>query len=207
MSQRALLVGGGGHCRSVLDVIEAAGGYRPVGIVDLPDTVGATLCGLPVVGCDADLPSLTGDADVFVLTIGQTTSADARQRLGQELVRIGAKTPSIVSPRAHVAATATLAPGCVVMHGALVNAGATIGAFAIVNSGSIVEHDVTVGDYCHIATAAVVNGGVTVGARVLVGSNAVVREGVAIADDAVIGAGAIVVGDVPPGACIVGVHR
>jgi len=39
MSKPLILVGGGGHCKSVIDVAESAG-YTILGIMDMPEMVG-----------------------------------------------------------------------------------------------------------------------------------------------------------------------
>jgi FlaA1/EpsC-like NDP-sugar epimerase len=40
--EKIILVGGGGHCRSVIDVIETENRYEIVGILDKPELVGQT---------------------------------------------------------------------------------------------------------------------------------------------------------------------
>lgn len=36
MKEQIILIGGGGHCKSCIDVIEQEGKYQIAGIVDLP---------------------------------------------------------------------------------------------------------------------------------------------------------------------------
>jgi len=86
--------------------------------------------------------------------------------------------------------------GSQVLAGALVNTGASIGRGVIVNSGAIVEHDVHVGDFCHLAPGSVVGGGAHLDANVLVGTNATVLPGISIAGETIIGAGAVVTQDI-----------
>ena len=62
----------------------------------------------------------------------------------------------------------------------------------IVNHGAVVDHDVQVGDFSHVAPLAALSGNVRIGARVLVGAGAQVLPGVRVADDVVIGAGSVV---------------
>ena len=40
MKKPIILIGGGGHCKSCIDVIEQEGKYRIVGILDLPEMLG-----------------------------------------------------------------------------------------------------------------------------------------------------------------------
>jgi acetyltransferase-like isoleucine patch superfamily enzyme len=66
----------------------------------------------------------------------------------------------------------------------------------IVNHGAVVDHDVQVGDFSHVAPLAALGGNVRVGSRVLVGAGAQVLAGVRICDDVVVGAGAVVLADI-----------
>ena len=54
--QKILLVGGGGHCRSVLDSLLSAGGYDDIGIIDPRTSGGSAPMNIPVLGGDSDLP-------------------------------------------------------------------------------------------------------------------------------------------------------
>ncbi|MHB1123509.1 MAG: LbetaH domain-containing protein [Ramlibacter sp.] len=72
--------------------------------------------------------------------------------------------------------------------------GGAAGAPAIVNHGAEVDHDVQVGDFCHVAPLAALGGGAHVGANVLVGSGATVLPNTRVASDVTIGAGAAVCG-------------
>ena len=53
-----ILIGGGGHCKSVIDVIEQEGKFKIAGIVDKPDLLGSKVLGYSVIGNDSDLSSL-----------------------------------------------------------------------------------------------------------------------------------------------------
>ena len=187
-----VLVGGGGHCRSCIDLIEEQGQYRIAGIVDRPEKQGTAVMGYAVIGDDNDLPDLVSQYPCFLVTVGQIRSPEPRKSLFQRLRKLGAKLPPIVSPRAHVSRHARLGDGTVVMPFALVGPQAVVGENCIINTRALVEHDVVIGDHCHLATGALVNGGVTVGDVVFIGSGAVVRETVAIGSKTVIGCGVTV---------------
>ncbi len=53
-----ILIGGGGHCKSVIDVIEQESQFVIVGIVDKSKLIGTDVLGYPVIGSDSDLESL-----------------------------------------------------------------------------------------------------------------------------------------------------
>lgn len=195
-----LLLGAGGHARACIDVIEQAGNFAVAGLVGSPHEVGTRTLGYPVLGSDADLPALLGGCNHALVAVGQIKTPELRARLFDLLERGGFALPVIVSPRAYVSPRASLGAGTIVMHGAVVNAGAVVGRNCIVNSQSLVEHDVVIGDHCHIATGTAINGGVRIGAGTFVGSNSCVRQHVNIGERCVIGMGQQVLADCEAGA-------
>ena len=69
MEQKNLiLVGGGGHCKSVIEVAESAG-YTILGIVDRPEELGKLVLDYKVIGVDDDIPQYVEKAE-FVITVG-----------------------------------------------------------------------------------------------------------------------------------------
>lgn len=182
------LVGGGGHARSVIDVVEAQGLYQIAGLIDRPEKVGEKVLNYQILASDQELGSLVNEHRIFLVTVGQLESPSSRIRLYEELKAAGAQLATICTPLARVSKYASVAKGSVVMHYAVVNSGASIGYNCIINTRATVEHDAHVGDHCHISTGAIVNGGVKIGKRVFVGSHATIKQEVAISDDVVIGA-------------------
>jgi sugar O-acyltransferase (sialic acid O-acetyltransferase NeuD family) len=194
-----LLVGGGGHCLSCIDVIEAQGIFAIQGIVEHSGQGHSPVLGYPVVGNDADLGSLLELTPAVLIAVGQIKNATARIALYELLLDLGAELPVIVSPASHVSAHASIGQGTIIMHGAIVNALATIGRNCIINSQALIEHDVIVRDHCHISTGACVNGGTEIGSGTFIGSGAVLRDGIRVGSNCVIGAGAVVLDDIPDG--------
>ena len=189
-AQEIIFIGGGGHCKSCIDVIEQEGNYRIAGIVDLPEKLHQKILGYEIIATDDDLPRLVNEYENFLITLGQIKSPEKRIRIFQTLKESGAKLPVIISPIAYVSKHAKIGAGTIIMHHALINAGAKIGSNCIINSKALIEHDATIGDHCHIATGAIINGGVKVGSGIFLGSNAVCKEYIEIGENAVIGCGA-----------------
>lgn len=195
--QDIVLIGGGGHSKAVIDVIESTGAYRIAGIVEQRGSPIAEVLGYPVLGCDEALSTLRAQYPCALVTVGQITTAQPRIRLFDAALAAGFTLPVIVSPRAYVARTAVLGPGTIVMHAAQIGPDARIGANVIVNTRALVEHDVVVGDHCHLATSATINGGVVIGDACLIGSGALCREGMVIGSECVVGMGARVLKMLP----------
>ena len=194
MSDPLLLIGCGGHARSLIDVVESSGRWHVLGLVGLPEQVGENVLGYPVLGCDQDLSSLREQCAHALLAVGQIGLAPQRQRLGDELRRSEFGLPVVISGRAHVSRHAQLGVGTSVGHGAIVNAGACVGDHCILNSNALIEHDAVIEDYCHISTGALVNGGAKIGTGSFIGSGAVLREGLSLPPQTIISAGKRVMG-------------
>ncbi len=194
--KKILLLGGGGHCRSVLDCLLSLEQYDQIGIVDYDDT--ACALGVRVVGVDEDLPRLLqeGWTEAFV-TVGSVGSTDLRRRLFSTVLDLGFLLPSIVDPSAILARGVTLSPGVFVGKRAVINTGCSIGTGSIINTGAILEHDCILGDFVHISPGAVLCGQATVGNDSHIGAASVVRQGIRIGSGVLIGAGSVVVEDIP----------
>ncbi len=193
MRPQLLLIGGGGHCAACIDVIELEGKFQIGGVVDVNPDAGQML-GYPVLGGDDRLGELRAQYSHALITIGQIKSTSARIRLWERLESLGYVLPTIFSPRAYVAKSATVGAGTIVMHDALINANAKVGRNCIINTKALIEHDSVVGDNCHISTAAVINGGVVVGQGTFVGSNAVTKQYAKTRENDFIKAGALFTG-------------
>ncbi len=191
MKPQLLLVGGGGHCKSVIDVIEQENRYAIAGIIDQKEFLGQKVLGYEIIGCEDDLTSLFQKIKYALVTVGQIRSPDLRTKLFNQLNTIGFETPLILSPRAYVSEHSTIGSGTVVMHDALINANATIGQNCIINSKALIEHDCVVGDHCHISTGAILNGGTVVKKGTFFGSGAVSKEYISIVENSFIKAGSL----------------
>lgn len=205
ISSSLILVGGGGHCRSVIDLVRAAGTYHIEGILDREENVGRIVAGCEIIGTDAMIGELARKGCSFLVTAGLVGRSSLRMNLFEAVRAVGGAVATVISPMAYVASDAELGAGCTVGHGAVVNSGARVGENCIVNTGAIIEHDATIGSHCHVATGAIVNGGCHVGASGMIGSRAVLLQGVRVGSECVVGAGAVVLRDVPGGRTVVGV--
>ena len=202
-----ILVGGGAHCLSYIDVVESAGHFAIVGYVRSSQDDSNELLGYPTLGTDADLARLVGTHGSALVTVGQIKTAETRARLYEQLVMLGAKLPVVLSPWAQISRHSTLGDGTIAMHGVVVNANVRVGRNCIINSQALIEHGTQVGDHCHISTGARINGDVVVGNGCFIGSGAVIKHGISIGDHALIEAGQVVLADVPSGTWLRSAHE
>jgi sugar O-acyltransferase (sialic acid O-acetyltransferase NeuD family) len=190
--EKIILVGGGGHCRSVIDVIETENRYEIVGILDKPELVGQKILSYTIIASDNDVETVMKICNNFLITVGHIKSSTVREKLFNNIKEKGGHFPVIISPKAHVSKHACLSEGTIVMHHALINTLAATGKNCIINTGAVLEHDVQVGDHCHVSTGAYINGECKVGNGSFVGSNVTTVQTIHIGEGNVIAAGAVV---------------
>lgn len=195
MKRKLLLIGGGGHCRSVLDSVLALSMYNEIGIVDYDKT---PVADIPVVGQDEDLPILkvNGWTDAFI-TVGSVGNTALRKRLYKLVTETGFALPAIIDPTALVAKDVSIGKGCYIGKGAIINAGTCIDEAAIINTGAVIEHDCVIGEFAHISPGAVLCGQVFVGDNSHIGAGTIVRQQIKIGEDVLVGIGSVVVNDIP----------
>lgn len=190
MKKPLILVGGGGHCKSVLEAAESAG-FRILGVLDMPEEIGKEILSTRVIGTDDDIPSFVDEAE-FVITLGFIKNPSTRIKLYNRIKEAGGSLATIVASTSYVSKYATLGEGTVVLHQAFVNAGAKVGNNVILNTASNIEHDAWIGDHCHISTGTMVNGECRVGDRCFIGSQSVLANCISVGDDIIVGAGSFV---------------
>jgi sugar O-acyltransferase (sialic acid O-acetyltransferase NeuD family) len=172
--RKIFLIGGGGHCKSCIDVIENENKYKIIGIIDKKKTFLLNYKFFP----ESYLNKKLIKNNYAFVTVGHIKNYKIRVKLFNKLKNLGFKIPSIISPSAYISKHAVIGQGTIGMHGAIVNAGATIGNNCIINTNSLVEHDVVIGDHTHISTKATINGGVVIGSKVFVGSHSIIKDNI-----------------------------
>ena len=176
--KKILLIGGGGHCKAIIDVIEQEKKYEIAGIIDKPKLKGQKVLGYEIIGSDQDLEQLFLTYKHAFIAIGHIESNTLRVKLFNTLKNIGYILPTIISPYAYISKHSTIKEGTIIMHHVLINANVTIGENCIINSKALVEHDVIIESNCHIATASIINGGCLVKEHTFLGSNSVTKENI-----------------------------
>lgn len=197
-----VLLGGGGHARSVVAALTLAG--RPLRGYLAPVPAGG-LEGIAYLGGDEHLDLLDPAEVELVNGLGTAASTAPRRDLHEAVVRRGFSIAPVLHPSAFIDPGVHLGSGVQVLAGAIVNVGADLRKGALINSGAIVEHDVIVAAHAHVAPGAVLAGGVRIGESTLVGLGARILQGVEVGSGSVVGAGAVVIRDVPNDTTVVGV--
>jgi len=197
---RVVILGGGGHAKVIIDILEQAGETEIAGLVSLSPQ---SICGYPWLGPDEVLAdTLRSGIDSAFVAIG-----DNQRRLDciDALKRTGFTLVNAISPAAVISRHATVACGVAVMPGAVINAGARLEEGAIVNTNASVDHDCIVGRCAHVAPGCSLAGWVKLGDGVFLGTGANVIPNISIGEWTTVGAGAAVVEDLPAQVVAMGV--
>ena len=192
-----VLMGFGGHARSVADVALTAG-YRQLLFVDENAADGELFLEFPVQG---SMPPPESHW-VYMPCAGDNHRRHAQMR---ELIQKNLKVATIISPSATVGYGATMAQGCFVGHHAHIGPLTRLGAGCIINTGAVVEHDCVLGECSHVSVQSCVAGRSRLGDRVFVGAGSVVIDKVSIVSDVIVGAGGVVVNSIDAVGVYVGV--
>jgi sugar O-acyltransferase (sialic acid O-acetyltransferase NeuD family) len=190
MKQDLILLGGGGHCKSVIDAAESAE-YNILGILDIPENIGKSICGIKITGTDDKIIEYINQAQ-FLISVGHIDDNSLRMKLYNQVKQLNGKFATIIASTAHVSKHAKIGEGTVVLHQASVNADTVIGINCIINTFANIEHDVQIGDHTHVSTGAIVNGGCIIGQSVFIGSQSTIKQGVYINDNIFVGASSFV---------------
>jgi len=197
MSKKILLIGGGGHCRSVLDSLLKTTEYSEIGVIEKEENFGKEILGVPIIGCDADLSRLfqEGFTHAFV-TVGSIGESKVRINLFTILENIGFEIPNIIDSTSVVSDHIKLDRGIFIGKNAVVNAGSNIQKGAIINTSTLIEHDCIIGEFAHVAPGSVLCGEVQIGAETHIGAKSVIKQQIKIGSKAVIGMGSVVLHDI-----------
>lgn len=194
--KKIILIGGGGHCKSVIDSINSLKHFQIYGIIDVEQNVGKEICGIKVIDHDGNLHKYTAFIDYAFITVGSVGNPDLRIKLYDYVKELKFKIPTIIDKTAIVSENARVGMGTFVGKGAIINSGSSIGDNCIVNTGSIIEHDCDIGDNVHIAPGVTLCGGVKVGSCSHIGAGSTVIQYKVLGQRTIIGAASVVVKDI-----------
>ena len=185
--KKIILIGGGGHALSVLEMAEDFSLFE--GYADLHPNDDMPI---PYLGTDEEVMAKypAGEYQIHhTLVYAKDVNLNLRLKMIQKYAAY--EKAVLVAKTAYVTPNSHIGSGTGVFHGAIVNR-AHIGGNCILNTGAVIEHNVHTGDNVFIGPNATVCGGVRIGNNVLVGAGAIIRDDITICDDVVIGMGSVV---------------
>lgn len=198
-----LIYGGGGHGKSIIELIQAEGKLDIIGLVDDGKTVAEKVLELQILGGSEILNSLRDKGvSLAVNAVGGIGNISSRLRVFELLKNADFRLPGVVHPSAVVEHSALVKDGSQIFALAYIGSSARIGFGSIINTGAIISHDCVVGDYSNISPGAILAGNVIIGEKTMIGMGVTINMNVKIGVDARIGNGATIKSDVPAGTVV-----
>ena len=196
MANKILLVGDGGHCKSIIDSLLKLNIYDDIGIIS-KEQKNLNYFGVRCIGTDEDLLSLFNNGwDKAFVSVGSIGDNSNRERILTNLINIGFSIPNIIDRTAIISNNCKIGIGNFIGKGAIINVDVEIGSYCIVNTGSVIEHECKIGDFTHISSNSTLCGNVVIEAGAHIGAGSVIKQGITIGENATIGIGSVVTKDV-----------
>lgn len=198
MKKKYLILGNGGHARSIADAIYSTQPKAKVTTLFFPSSSVTELTDFLTSTC-SNLPSYVK----VVLGIGDI---HLRKNLIDQLITFlpPENFASIIHKTAFVSVSAKVRNGCVVLAHAYIGPGVNLGSFSLVNTNSVVEHDVSIGDQSILSLSVTVAGGASIGDSSFLGMGASIRDGITIGKNCVVGANSYVHTSFPDNSFLLG---
>ncbi|MCX6055633.1 MAG: NeuD/PglB/VioB family sugar acetyltransferase [Chloroflexi bacterium] len=197
-SNLLIIYGGGGHAKSLVDLIRAEGKFKIAGILDDALLIGSSVLEIPVLGGGDLLAELRKKGIATAINaVGGIGNISPRLKVYEKLKAAGFSCPTVIHPRAFLEPTASVRDGGQIFFNAYIGSDVRVGYGCIVNTLAILSHDCELEDFVNISPGAVLAGGVKVKERALIGMGVTINLNVTIGAGARIGNSAVVKADVP----------
>jgi sugar O-acyltransferase (sialic acid O-acetyltransferase NeuD family) len=184
--RRLIIVGAGGHGRSVAEIILACQEFKLVGFLDDAFPGLSPIWDFPVLGGIANFSCFLDRADAAIVAIGNN---QMRKDISAWLRVAGFELTTIIHPQAMVSPSAIVGLGSTIMAGAIVGTEAVLGEGVIVNCGAVIDHHCKVGDFGHLGVNASMAGGSVLEKGAWMQAGSVLGYGVSISAGRVLVAG------------------
>lgn len=198
-SEKIVVYGCGGHARSIVNAVLEIDENATVIMVDECAKYNEI-----IMGCRVVKEYVLSVNENYIVAIGDNKK---RKEVCEKLRKQSncANRITIISPYAVIGNGAKIARGAFVGAKAYIGPLAEIGENTIINTASIVEHEVIIGDYTHIAPNVTICGRTVIGNNVFCGAGSIIVDGVSICDNVILGAGTVVKESISEAGTYVGV--
>lgn len=189
--KKIIILGGGGHAKSVIGTIQRIPEYTIVGFLD-DDTSKKEILGIHNIGRLFPI-NKTWTKYLVVLGIGHVGDVIFRQKVIAEYKATGFVFETICASSSIISPYARMGKGIFIAEGVIIQPDTVIKDYSIINTGSSIDHDCIIGTGVHIAPGVTLSGAVKVGDNTLIGTGSSVIQEIEIAENSIIGAGSAVV--------------
>lgn len=181
MVDKWVIVGCGGHARSVVDVILYNTPDANITFLDENARVDETVLGFPV------LKTFDITTEKVIVGIGDNKK---RKELSQKYY---SNLTSIISKNAYIGKDVKIGKGVFVAHNVHIGVLSTVDDYSIINTGALIDHECSIAKASFIGPNATLCGKVKTDENVFIGAGTTIKDNIYINSDIVVGAGSCVV--------------
>jgi sugar O-acyltransferase (sialic acid O-acetyltransferase NeuD family) len=191
--ENIIIIGSSGHAKIIIDIVERAGKFKIVGLLDRFRNAGEQTLGYPILGKEEDLPKLTKTHAVKGVFVAVGDNYD-RSKVAAHVREISPNLPfvSVIHPDSSIASNVSIGEGTVVMAGVTISPNASAGRFCVLSTNSNLAHDSVLEDFASLAPTVAMGGYCQIGQYSAIAIGAVLLNNIHIGEQSIIGAGALV---------------
>lgn len=195
-----IIFGGGGHGKTIIDLVRSLGKFNLIGVIDDRLPAGSRVLDVPVLG-GADMLKLLSSHGLqkAVNAVGGIGHVDVRVKVFELLSAANFQFPAVIHSTAFVEPSAVIEDGVQILAQSYISSAASIGFGTVINAGVVVSHDCILGRFVNLSPGAMLAGGVILKDRVQVGMAATINIDISVGEGSRIGNGATVKADVLAG--------
>lgn len=186
IKKKIILIGGGGHCKACIDIIERFPEFQIYGVLDNKLSIGSKILDYEVIGNDIDLPNIKKEIDYAFITFGSIYDLKIRTEKFNLLKEYNFILPKFIGSNSYISKYSSLDEGTIIMNNCIINTNTKIGKNCIVNNNSLVDHDSIIEDGCHISTSVTINGNCQIGRNTFIGTSSTILNNAKIQKDSFI---------------------
>ena len=177
--------------------------FELLGFINDSDVETDKLMGYPLLGTGEEIPAIRSRGDVWFFNHINITPAASR--IADELLdRHDCRTVSLIHPDIDMHGVIH-GPNCMLCEGVRLGPNVVIGKHFTCRLGSIISHDVTIGDYVYVSPGVTVCGEVKLREGCDIGAGVTILPRLTVGRNSIVGAGTVVRKDVPDNVTVFGV--
>lgn len=184
LSERLHLIGAGGHCKVIIELAHELG-HEIKGIYESDKNK----IGQEILGYTIKDQSHLKDINLRVLAVGSNS-------IRKKLNNLNHRYAALIHPKSMVSKSVTVGEGSVIFKSATVQSSTVIGRHVIINTGSKIDHDCKIQDYCHVAPGVTICGDVTIKESNFIGAASTIVPQITIEEENMVAAGSTVNKDI-----------
>jgi len=190
-----IILGSGGHAGVLVDILKLLN-KNILGYI-APEKVDELR--LDFLGSDEVIQKYGPNEVTLVNGLGSLPGLNRRWELEKKFTELGYEFETVLHPSAVIATNTNLSKGVQVMAGVVIQPNVIIGDSTIINTGATIDHDSSVGAFCHISPGVTISGNVNIKDNVYIGAGTIVIQGIRIASEVAVGAGSLIYNNIDSG--------